>query len=311
MKTGLIVASWMALAGLLTGCTTAPQCEALATCGGDFLVGAADWANDGVTRVEWVAAPRDACVDEVASPTQPPSLALIPARPAGVRAIEPGTLNWCADLRFNSNGSVAAFDDGWYETIVKYHGWFPAVPLFTARLEIASNNRYELDTTQLIAQHYELPKTCMYAQGVAVSCSDFAIGLSDYIGTRLKGLEKSGIITKIYGVGPDGRANCTPAADGCSCDYNLQLTSVTTGPWATSTGEITFFDSSAQPPSRTDYCAGGDSLQLTGDRDTDLFNRVSLKTLEFGPASCADGVQSKSLGETGIDCGGTCPQACP
>jgi hypothetical protein len=317
MKTGLLVLGCLALASLSAGCTSAEFCEPLKKCGGDFLAaGKGDWGGDGVVRAEWVvAAPAspstaasNSCVDQVQNPTQPPSLAKIPARPAGVRAVEPTTLNWCADLRFSADGNISVFDDGWYETLIRYRGWFPGIPLYTARLTIdeGGQQHYEMQTTQLVAQHYELPKTCMYAQGVAVACGDFAKGLDAYVTDRLMGLSKVGVAAEIYGTTCKDQAG----GDGCVCDYNLALTATTTGPYAVDykklPGEIAFFDSAASPPSGTEYCAQGSRLELTGHNGADLFNRTALKTLQFGPATCDDGVQSKSLGETGIDCGGSC-----
>ncbi len=317
MKTGLLVLGCIALASLSAGCTSAEYCESLKKCGGNFLAGEGDWAGDGVLRTEWVVAgpeakvpsPSAACVDQVQNPTQPPSLAKIPARPAGVRAVEPTTLNWCADLRFSADGNISVFDDGWYETLVKYRGWFPGIELTSARLVIGRNNQYQLDTNQRVLQQYELPKTCMYAQGVAVSCSDFAKGLDSYVADRLMGLTKVGVAAQIYGT------TCTDHAggDGCDCSYVLSLTATTTGPYASDEkhpGEIAFFDSAASPPVHADYCAENGRLQLTGHNGTDLFNRTALKTLLLDPTSCSDGVQSASLGETGVDCGGSCG-ACP
>jgi hypothetical protein len=102
------------------------------------------------------------------------------------------------------------------------------------------------------------------------------------------------------------------ADDSCSCDYNVSLTTTSGGPWAAdNAGHLSFFDAQAAPPVRADYCASESSLQLSGSKATDLFNRNSLKTLMLKPPSCSDGVQSKTLGETGIDCGGSQCPACP
>jgi hypothetical protein len=314
MKTGLLVLGWIALVGSVAGCSTPEFCEPLKKCGGNYLLGEGDWGGDGVLRAEWVVASPEAkvasasaaCVDQVQNPTQPPSLAKIPARPAGVRAVEPTTLNWCADLRFSADGNISVFDDGWYETLVKYRGWFPGIELQSARLAIGRNNQYQLDTEQRILQQYELPRTCMYAQGVRVSCEDFTEGLNSYVSDRLEGLDKVGVKAQIYGTTCSARPN----DDGCNCQYYLGLIATTTGPYAQGSGELTFFDSAASPPSRTDFCVEANRLQLTGHNDSDLFNRTALKTLQFDLASCNDGVKTASTGETGVDCGGSCG-ACP
>jgi hypothetical protein len=314
MKIGLFNPVWVLLAASLGGCSTAPYCDSLSKCGGDFNATATDLGS-GAPSSEWVATKTDACIDQVPSPPDPPSLALIPPRPAGTRAIEPSTSDWCAGLILAADGTITGFDDGWYETLKRYSGWFPSVPLHTAQLEILQNNQYSLTTTQLVSQQVDLSTTCLVAQGVVLTCDDAAAGISPSTGQdmtsqikltvekRLSGL--MGVKAVVYG------NKCTPNADGCSCSYNVSLTTTTSGPWAAdNAGHLSFFDALAAPPSRADYCANPGSLQLTGTKDTDLFNRTSLKTLMLRPPTCQDGVQSKTLGETGIDCGGQC-SACP
>lgn len=303
MRIGLLDAL-LPLAALLAGCTTQPFCEALGKCGGNFQ---GNKNLPGGVGTEWAAQIDDACIDQIPVAPSPPSLSLIPARPAGVRAVEPSTTEWCAGLVIQNDGTVKAFDDGWYETLKQYRGWFPSVPLATARLEILdAPKQYTLEAKQRVAQHYELSPTCLHAQGVNLSCDDFNTELTKYIQESLDNLMT--VEGLVYG----SRCVATPEK-GCNCDYNLELTTVTSGPWVTETstpGEITFFDSEAAPPSLADFCSSGGGLQLSGTNTTDLFNRGSLKTLKLSPTSCSDLVQSKSTGETGVDCGGACP-ACP
>jgi hypothetical protein len=92
----------------------------------------------------------------------------------------------------------------------------------------------------------------------------------------------------------------------------VALTTTTVGPWASpnGSGRISFFDATAAPPAEADYCLSGDQLALSGTKQLDLFNRNSLKTLTLRAPSCTDRVQSKTLGEEGIDCGGQCPNPC-
>jgi hypothetical protein len=317
MKIGLFNAVWMLLAASLGGCTTTPFCDSLGKCGGDFNAAAVDLGG-GVTGTEWVAAgtvTNAACIDQVPSPPDPPSLALIPPRPAGVRPIEQSTTEWCAGLVLKSDGTIGQFDDGWYEALKRYNGWFPSVPLYTSQLEIHTDNQYAMTTTQLVSQHVELSATCLVAQGVVLKCDDAAAGLAPtgkdlttqlqtFVQDKLKGIKV--LTAVVYG------NQCVPGSDGsCTCDYNVSLTTTTAGPWqADNAGHISFYDAAAAPPGQADFCANPGTLQLSGSKETDLFNRTSLKTLALHPPTCDDKVQSKTLGETGIDCGGKCP-ACP
>jgi hypothetical protein len=304
MKIGFFSPVWVLLATSLGACTTPPYCESLGKCGGDFLSTAKDLGG-GVPASEWVATAVDACIDQVPSPPDPPSLSLIPPRPSGIRPVEPSTIDWCAGLVLKSDGTIGAFDDGWYETLKRYNGWFPSVPLYTGQLEVAQNNQYTLTTTQLASQQVDLSATCLVAQGVVLTCDAIKAELEKFVTDRLKGV--TGLEAFVYG------ARCDSMSDGgCSCGYNVSLTTTSAGPWvADDKGHLTFFDALAAPPSKTDYCASPGQLLLSGSKETDLFNRNSLKTLTLRTPTCTDTVQSKTLGETGIDCGGSCPNACP
>jgi hypothetical protein len=303
MSNGLVNAFVMLVAGgALAACTTAPQCEELSKCGGDFLMGAKDL--EGVDAIEWVATAPGACVDQVPTPPNPGSLLLIPPRPAGVRAVEPTTVDWCNGLVLASDGAIRAYDDGWEQVLKQFGGWFPSVPLYTAQLEIQRGYQYSISTTQLVTQHAELSGTCLVGQGVKLTCGDLNAQLATFIENKFNAIAglKADVYDNTCADGPDA---------GCSCDYNVSLTSTTAGPWGSETGQIAFFDFNAAPPARADYCVSGAGLSLSGEKGGDLFNRGSLKTLKLAAPTCSDGVQSKSLGETGIDCGGSCPNACP
>ena len=259
MRIGRYKTLFLLLPGMaLAGCATPPFCDALNKCGGDFLQGAAS--------TKWTATTADSCVDEVPNPPSPPSAALVPPRPAGVRAIEPTTLDWCAGLVVGGDGTVK-FDDGWFETLQKYNGWFPSVPLATAELELVQkNNQYTFTTEQRASQRYELTAQCMVAQGVVLACSALADQITASVTKTL------GNIEALKGDGPDGQprarvynqsgaagATCAATTDGgCNCAYNVSLTTTTTGPWSAAAGEINFFDANWADVYRTaaDVCYG-------------------------------------------------------
>lgn len=296
---------WVALVAALastSACATPPHCEELARCGGDFLVGAKD-LGAGQDAVEWVATAPDACVDQVPTPPNPSQLLLIPPRPAGVRAVEPATVDWCNGLVLGADGTIRAYDDGWEQVLEQFGGWFPSIPLYSAQLEFQRNFQYSLTTVQYVAQHIELSSTCLVGQGVRLSCDDIRVQLPGFLERKFNMI--AGLSADVY----DDSCSATESG-GCSCDYSVALTSTTAGPWATGNGQISFFDFDAAPPAAADYCMSGAELSLSGAKGADLFNRASLKTLKLAPPTCSDGVQSKSLGEEGVDCGGSCPDAC-
>ena len=272
-KTTVFLGVTVATLAALGGCTTPPHCQELSTCGGNFVDVATDH-GEGVASTKWTATAPDACIDQVPATPEPPSLAYIPPRPAGIRAVEPSTIDWCAGLVINNMGQITAFDDGWYEALVKYDGWFPSVPLYQGELTTFSNNQYEVKLTQLVSQHIELTQTCLIQQGINLTCEAISEQLAEFVSKRLGSID--GLEAQVYG------NVCVPdTQQGCICDYNMSLTSGARGPWAAADGRIDFFDDEAAPPGRADYCYGGGSLQLTGNKGTDLFNRNGLKTLQW------------------------------
>lgn len=321
MRSAFVSFGLLLSASALSGCSTPVHCESLGKCGGDFLASKSDLKAGDLSQ-EWVASSTDACTDNVPNPPDPPQLALIPPRPAGVRAVEPSTVDWCAGLALTADGNIKAFDDGWYETLKKYNGWFPSVPMYTAQLEFVQNNQYTLKTVQLAKQHFELPNTCLVAQGVlldadpAKECQGIGDKLTAFVVKRLEALKflQATVYTSKNPADGSDLPVCLATAGAeysCICDYNVAITTTTAGPWASDNkGKISFYDATAAPPADADYCMSGGELQLSGTKQLDLFNRNSMKTLTLRAPSCTDGVQSKTLAEEGIDCGGQCPNPC-
>lgn len=326
MRSAFVIFGILLSASALSGCSTPLHCESLGKCGGDFLANKSDLKSGDLSQ-EWVASSTDACTDNVPNPPDPPQLALIPPRPAGVRAVEPSTVDWCAGLALTADGNIKYFDDGWYEALKKYNGWFPSIPMYTAQLEFVQNHQYTLQTVQLAKQHFELPSTCLSAQGVlldsdpAKECQTLGQKLQAFVAKKLEAL-KFLQATVYTGTNPADSSQDLPvclarldsSAAGqyaCVCDYNVAIQTTTAGPWASDNkGQVSFYDATAAPPADADYCVSGAELQLSGTKGLDLFNRNSMKTLTLRAPSCTDGVQSKTLGEEGIDCGGQCQTPC-
>jgi len=136
---------------------------------------------------------------------------------------------------------------------------------------------------------------------VSLTCDDLNTKIKTSVEKTLASVD--GLKAVVY-----GNVCSATAGNGCKCDYNVSLTTTTGGPWSSvdGSGQINFFDAQAAPPVASDYCVNANGLNLGGAKGTDLFNRNSLKTLSLRAPSCSDHVQSKTLGEEGIDCGGQC-----
>lgn len=280
MKLGRIGPLAVAGAALLSsGCQTPPFCEPLAACGGQVLL-------PGAALTQWVTTKDDACLDLIQPPPNPVSLVRQPQRPVGERPIERGTSDWC----FN----VALRQDG---TLQQYLGWYPPIPVQDATLDLFADGKYEMHITYFAKQHVDFSATCLSAQGVSQSCASFGRNLKEFVAPE----------ANIYNV------LCYEAESGCGCDYDLSLIGGPSGEWSIdyASATLTFFDALSGPPSLATFCQKGDTLDLTGKDGSRLFNQFGLRTLRLKRPTCSDGVQSKSIGEVGIDCGGQCNPELP
>lgn len=318
---------WAALLALAGGggCQTEPFCQSTGSCGGDVMLGASDFVTlnalheappgmetapldgaalpDTAVDSEWSLS--GGCMDEVKSAPTPLSQVRQPAKPAGERPVERTLPDWCSSIVLASDGTVKEYD-GFYTMLLANEGWFPAVPMSAGSLTLSANGRYQVKLTQRLAQRVELSASCLSAQGASVTCGAFAVNLQKFIGEQLTEFTKdpsyrafaAGVSNVVCGDMPSG---------GCQCDYDLAISGGPSGRYSRVGSTLTFFDDQFKPPSLADYCANGSGLQVGSQQQTRLFNRADLRSTAWSKPSCQDGVQSLSLGETDIDCGGSCP----
>ncbi|HXK18157.1 MAG TPA: hypothetical protein VNG33_10165 [Polyangiaceae bacterium] len=265
---------------LTLGCQTPPYCEPLGACGGELLV-------PGAPLTQWVTTKPNACLEQIQPSPNPVSLVQQPQKPAGDRPTERGTADWCSGVALRQDG-----------TLQQFLRWNPPLPVQDATLDLKPDGHYEMHITNDANQHVEFPASCLSAQGISESCPAFGRNLKELLAQE----------PNIY------NPRCYPSeVSGCSCDYDLSLIGGPSGQWSADprTATLTFFDALDNPPSLATYCQKGDSLELTGKDGSRLFNQFGLRTIKFRRPTCHDGVQSKSIGELGVDCGGSCNPELP
>jgi len=312
--TWLLVALLGLLGALLAGCTTAQRCEPLQRCGGELVA-------SGETVSSWVARADGACTDEIQAPVIPVSLSQQPAPGAGKKAVGNSTVDWCA--------SLSAKPDGQIKNFVNYSLSF-VLPVKQAELQFKSDGTYFAHFRTESPTQVGFSAACRAAQGINWSCAE--------LGRHINAAIVSESNVKYMRCSDDGDG-------GCLCDSLLSIFTSLQGVYGADNGVITFYDvQSNAPPSPADYCAKPDSFSLTGHDGQALFNRLGLRTVAYGRASCSDGLQDAdedgidcttaskraNLGaaacpndctascidniqnqdETGVDCGGTCADFC-
>lgn len=309
-------------------CQTEPLCPERGKCGGNTMLGAGDFVvlsalhepppgmdmavldgtpgQDGAADSEWTLA--GGCMDEVKSAPVALSQVRQPAKPAGERSVERTLPDWCSSIVLAADGSVKAYD-GFLTMLIANEGWFPAVPIAAGSLTLSMNGRYQVKLTQRLAQRVELSASCLTAQGASQTCGAFAGNLQKFIATQLENFTKDPSY-RSFSAGVGGVACADAAQGGCVCDYDLAITGGPSGRFATKDNQLTFFDDQFKPPSLAQFCVNGAALDVSSEEQTRLFNKAHLRTTTWVKPTCQDGVRSLSLGETGIDCGGSCPP-CP
>lgn len=270
------------IAAATTGCTTAPYCDPLSRCGGDFVAGGTPRQN-GVIDSEWVTLGPGTCTDQIQLPVVVVSTNQQRSRTTVTKGPPNSTVDWCSSIKINPNGTLA------------YLPFFPVIPMENARLTFSSDGTYLAHFVTAAPTHIAFSAACLAAQGISFSCQE----LGRHINLAIRA-ESNVSNTLCY---DDGEG-------GCTCDQFLRIFTGQPGTWGAENGVITFYDGSGAnvPPSAVDYCVKDDKLDLTGHAGQQMFNRAGLRTLSMVRPSCFDGIIDGD--EKGIDCDGSCAVKC-
>jgi len=278
-----------ALASTL-GCAIEEHCDDLDTCGGSVMTnGAQDFNNDGPVETEWHASAGDECQDPLHTPPLQNTLITQPPHLANEAPPERSSMDWCSNLVIRGD-----------RTIKRVNLWFPQIPLRDAKLtysaasDAATDGKYQIQFKYFKQMRADFSAQCMTAQGVVMGCTEFSHAMATVLQTE------PNIDSVVCDDGPQG---------GCTCIYNMLLVTSVSGPWRRDGDLITHYDELGSAPAESDYCVNGNQLDLTGHDRTWVFNETGLRTLQLVRSTCEDGLRNQS--EAGVDCGGTCPTACP
>ena len=250
----------------LSACQTAPYCEEAGRCGGELLPPSA-------TESAWTLS--GGCMDEVKSAAIPPSQVRQPAKPAGERPVERTLPDWCSSIVLSADGTVKDYD-GFSTMLEQNEGWFPGTPIAAGSLTFSSDGRYKVSLTQRLAQRADLSASCLSAQGVSLTCATLATSLQAKIAEQLGNFVKDPSYLD-FTANVSNVACGDGAAGGCICDYDLTIFGGPSGRYSRAGTTLTFFDDQYRPPSLTDYCVHGATLDVSSQEQTRLFNKADLR----------------------------------
>jgi hypothetical protein len=285
---------WVTLAAALLGlpgCAIDEHCEALGDCGGRVLSnGATDfYLADGNVDTQWWAFAGNECQDPMNTPPANATLLNQPPHLSNENPPERTSADWCSNLVIRAD-----------RTIKSVNLWFPQIPLLDAKLTYSGANDavdegyYQLQMRYFKRMRADFSAQCLTAQGVVMGCTEFTAAM------RTALAQEPNITQIVCGPGPQ---------QGCSCIYDMLLVTGVTGPWRSSNGVLTHYNDIGDFPAEADYCAGTDTLEMSGHDRSWLFGQTGLRTMQFVRATCSDGLRNQE--ELGVDCGGPCATACP
>lgn len=171
--------------------------------------------------------------------------------------------DWCADLRYMPSGIQSI-------NLNLLEPWIPvtsATITYTPEEGSTTRGTYEgsLSVSGQFTQYFS--RACLTAHGANPTCDELTAALND----RLE--NSSGF----------GSFSCTDGDDfGCDCSYDRFSVPALLGSWSTRNGVVTHFDSFGKLPSQADYCANGDTLQLSGHNRQFLWDHTGLRELVLG-----------------------------
>ncbi len=237
VRTALRIMAAGALSILSVGCEPHLACDDNTRCGG---------AVPGTWSVV------DACQDPLATPPFQISYTNQPAITAREAPPVVTSSDWCSSLHVEDVNTVSAFT-------------FPtnAVRVTGGTLMFSDDGSYEARLKLDGDGGTELSGACVSRFGAHPSCADLASGLTKFAGTLPADPPPPSYTNVACADGSDG---------GCNCSYAVTAAGFLKGSWNTAGTVLTLFDPGLRLPSQIDYCAGGDTLTITGHNGTTLFN---------------------------------------
>lgn len=293
---------WLALCGLFAaltgGCKQEPLCAELGACGGLNPIGT--WQ---------LSVGHPSCSEDLYIPPTDPRLLGGEVVSARQPVIEPAFFDWCYLLVTNGGEKIQARPPRFY---------YESGPIGWASITYDENWHYTVGVSRTGTYVLDFPAMCMREFGAtdgrpALDAAGMPVGAPTDVCKQLEvPLGDSGIGEGSY---PNVLCIKNPADElGCLCQFDVTETGGGSGTYSILDDHTLMHLPFNNFPQKTTFCNTGNSLELTGSDGEYLFGQRGLRTMSLGKAvavadPCINGLQDTT--EAGIDCGGTCPNACP
>ena len=268
----------LAVTLLLLGCAQGPVCKELAKCGGSPV---GRWAQKPLQDDPKY------CQEMVSRPPLTEYLRNQPTPVARTKLPESTNLDWCLSLVLTPDEAGP----------VKGHQyWWENLPYVGGLVTYDEDGSFRIDFGRQgdVKRYYS--RTCLSQYGHESDCPKFAErlkaaneGAGEYFGFRCEDNTEKG---------------------GCDCEFHIAEANALFGRFSVNGSTLTHFPASPIGDfSQASICVTGDSMELSGLNNSYLWDRQGLRSLELVRVICDDGKQGP--GEFGVDCGPSCPTACP
>jgi hypothetical protein len=259
------------------------------------------------------------CLEDLYIPPSDPRLFPADLPPARNPPPEPALFDWCLSQYVDGSSMILQKPPRFY---------YESGPVGTANVHYspdpATNGRtgtYDAGLTRTGTYTLDFPALCMPQIGAMAgrpaASPDNAQGPMVAGGPPVDLSKQLEVPLRDSGVGEGSYPNttCIPNKDdpgGCLCAFDVSETGGGGGNYQIlSDGKTILHVPGDSFPQKVTYCHTSGRLQLTGYEGQYLYGQRGLRTLDlvlFTP-NCTDGLPGQ--GEDGVDCGGSCPTACP
>jgi len=289
------------LAPVLTvGCKQELLCKPLGDCGGPAPISRLDSATIAQRQQEWVLIPgHPSCTEDLYVPANDTRLGQAPPVAGGTPYPEPALFDWCILLVTGPNPGPS--DHGIQLKPPRFY--YESGPIGATSIKYDETGHFSAGITRTGTFTLDFPEFCVRAFGALDNRPpDPEADPTDPHSQPADVCKQLEVPVRASGLGEGSYRNTTceredpgapPGTGGCICRFDVTETGGPSGFYGIDGNTIVHIPGT-NFPLRATYCAGDDTLQLTGADDTYLFDQRGVRTFDLvrsckTDAECASG----------------------